>query len=61
MLFRLIVPDGKPGVKMEASEQGTGILLMGEGQGTFARLGAKGRESKLELVNKDGPTQTIKP
>lgn len=61
VLLRLITPDGKPGVKLEASERGTGILLMGEGQGTYARLGAKGRETKLELLNRDGPTRVIKP
>ena len=60
-ILRLINPDGKPGVKLAASDQGTGLLLMGEGQGTWVRMGAQGRKSELDLRNKDGPALTIKP
>jgi hypothetical protein len=61
VLLRLITPDGKPAVKVDASMGGTGILLMGRGQGTYARLGAKGVSSKLELINASGKPLTVAP
>lgn len=61
VLLRLITPDGKPAVKIEASERGSGIMLMGEGQGTYARLGAKGQESALDLTNRNATPLRMTP
>lgn len=60
VVLRLIDPDGRPAVKLAASVQEAGIALVGEGQGTYAQLGA-GTESSLRLTNKDGKRQVIKP
>ncbi|HEV8306655.1 MAG TPA: hypothetical protein VGW35_03225 [Methylomirabilota bacterium] len=61
VILRLIDPNGRPGVKLQASVQGAGIGLGGESDPTYARLGAKGAESSLHLRNKDGREQVIKP
>ena len=61
VLLRLIDRDQRPAVKLSASEQGSGILLMGVGQGTYVQLGAKDTVSSLRLLNRDGREQVLKP
>jgi hypothetical protein len=59
VILRLVDPKGRPPVKLVASEQGAGLLLMGDSDSTYVRL--DGATSSLKLTNKDGREQLIKP
>jgi hypothetical protein len=61
VLLRLIDPNGRPGVKLGASEQGAGLGLGGESDPTYIVLKAEGADTSLKLTNKDGRQQLIKP
>ena len=61
VLFRLIRPDGRPSVKIETSEQGSGLTLSGGIDPTYIVLSAAGGDPSLALTNKDGRQQLIKP
>lgn len=61
MLFRLIDPNGRPNVKIQASEEGAGVGLGGESDPTYVSMGAKGASTSLKLTNKDGRQQLITP
>ena len=61
VVLRLIDPNGRPEVKIVASEQGAGLSLVGDSDATQVLLGADGTDSSLKLTNKDGRQQLIKP
>jgi len=61
VMFRLIDPNGRPEVKLGASEQGGGLGLIGSSDSTHVILQAEGADSSLKLTNKDGHQQLIKP
>jgi len=61
VMFRLIDANGRPEVKLGASEQGGGLGLIGESDTTQVLLQAEGTDSSLKLVSKDGRQQLIKP
>jgi hypothetical protein len=61
VLLRLIDPNGRPDVKLEASEQGAGLGLAGPSDPTYILLGANGASTSIKLTNKDGKRQLIKP
>ena len=61
VMFRLIDPNGRPEVKLGASEQGGGLGLIGVNDSTQVLLQAEGTESSLKLTNKNGRQQLIKP
>jgi hypothetical protein len=61
VLFRLIRPDGRPSVKIETTEQGSGLDLGGGIDPTYIVLTASGGDASLTLTNKDGRRQLIKP
>jgi hypothetical protein len=61
VMFRLIDANGRPEVKLGASEQGGGLGLIGESDATHVLLQAEGGEGWLKLTNKDGRQQVIKP
>ena len=61
VILRLIDPNGRPSVKLTASEQGAGLGLGGESDPTYVVLKAEGADSSLKLTNKDGRQQLIKP
>jgi hypothetical protein len=61
VMFRLIDSNGRPEVKLGASEQGGGLGLIGVSDSTQVLLQAEGTDSSLKLVNKDGRQQLIKP
>jgi hypothetical protein len=61
VLFRLIRPDGRPSVKIETSEQGSGLSLGGGTDPSYIVLNAKDAETSLALTNKDGRKQLVKP
>lgn len=61
VILRLIDPNGRPSVKLGASEQGAGLGLAGSTDQTYVLLKAEGSNSFLKLTNKDGRQQVIKP
>jgi hypothetical protein len=61
VMFRLIDAQGRPEVKLGASEKGGGLGLVGSADSTHILLQAEGAESSLKLVSQDGRKQVIKP
>ena len=61
VLFRLINSKGRPNVKIEATEHGSGVGLGGESDPTYVSIGARGTSTSLKLTDKDGRQQLIKP
>jgi hypothetical protein len=61
VLLRLIRPDGRPSVKIETSEQGSGLDLGGGSDPSYIVLSAKGADTSLTLTDKNGRKQLIKP
>jgi hypothetical protein len=60
VLLRLISSQGRPNVKIAATEDGSAVALGGEADPTHVAIGARGANASLKLVNKDGQ-QLIKP
>jgi hypothetical protein len=61
VLFRLIRPDGRPSVKITTSEQGSALTLGGGIDPTYIVLSADAGDPSLQLTNKDGKLQVVKP
>jgi hypothetical protein len=61
VLLRLISAEGRPNVKLGASQMGAGLLIGGESNPTYVQVLAEGGESMLKLINKDGTERVIKP
>jgi hypothetical protein len=64
VLFRLIDPNGRPGVKLDTSVDGSGLLLTGDSlrsEWTGVQILAQGTGSLLKLLNRDGRVQVIQP
>ena len=63
VLLRLITEQGRPSVKISASEQGSGVSLAGasNAKGTWLIAEAKGTTSLLRLRNEDGREQVVQP
>ncbi|HEX5220688.1 MAG TPA: hypothetical protein VFZ59_14040 [Verrucomicrobiae bacterium] len=61
VLLRLIDSKGAPNVKIAATEDGSGISLGGESNPTHIQILARGTNTSLTLLNKDGQTRVIKP
>lgn len=61
VLLRLIDSKGAPNVKIAATEDGSGMSLGGESNPTHVQILARGTNTSLTLVNKDGRRQAIKP
>ena len=61
VLLRLITSQGRPNVKIAATEDGSVLALGGEADPTHVAIGARGAAASLTLVNKDGQQQLIKP
>ena len=62
-MLRLITERGRPSVKIDASEEASGLALAGP-NGTEEHMGdAEGRrhKSSMTLRNEDGREQVIKP
>jgi hypothetical protein len=63
-LFRLIDPNGRPGVKIGTSADGSGMSLAGDSERrewNGVQILAEGTGSTLKLTNKNGRVQVIKP
>ena len=62
VVFRLIDPKGAPVVKMDASEEGSGLGLSDNSRDGGLRLIAKDRTGTyLQVTNRDGRKQVVKP
>jgi len=63
VLLRLITERGRPSVKISASEQFSGLALVGTSgtKETYVQLGAKGTVSSLRLKNEDGREHVVTP
>jgi hypothetical protein len=63
VLLRLITENGRPSVKIGASEESAGLALVGPSgtKDTYVQLGAKGTASSLKLKNEDGREQIVEP
>jgi hypothetical protein len=61
VLLRLISGEGRPNVKLGASQMGGGLLIGGESNPTYVQVLAEGGESTLKLINKDGTERVIRP
>jgi hypothetical protein len=61
VLFRLINSKGAPNVKLAATEDGSAVSLGGDLNPTNIQILARGKETSLKLINKDGKQQLIKP
>jgi hypothetical protein len=63
-LLRLIDPNGRPGVKIDTSADGSGLLLTGDSEKrdwSGVQILADGTGSRLRLLNRDGQEQVIQP
>ena len=61
VLLRMITSEGRPNVKLAATEDGAGLVLGGESNPTYIQALARGGDTSLKLINKDGREQVIKP
>jgi hypothetical protein len=61
VLLRLISAEGRPNVKLGASQMGAALLIGGESNPTYVQVLAEGGESTVKLINKDGAERLIKP
>lgn len=64
VLFRLIDPNGRPGVKIGTSADGSGISLAGDSEKrdwSGIQILAEGKGNTVKLTEKDGRVQVIKP
>ena len=63
VLLRLITEQGRPSVKIGASEETAGMSLAGPTgtRDTYVILEAKGTASSLKLRNEDGREQIVRP
>jgi hypothetical protein len=61
VLLRLINSQGRPNIKIAATERGAAQLIGGESDPTFVQILAEGPSTSLRLSNKDGQVQVVKP
>jgi len=61
VLLRLATSEGRPDVKLAATEDGAALVLGGESDPTYVQILARGVSTSLKLSNKDGREQVIKP
>jgi hypothetical protein len=64
VLLRLIDPNGRPVVKIDASTEGSGLMLSGDSERrewSGVQMLAGGKGSRMRLLNRDGREQVIQP
>ncbi len=61
VLLRLIDSQGRPNVKIAATEDGSGISLGGDSNPTHIQILSRGDRPLMKVVNRDGKQQTIQP
>jgi hypothetical protein len=60
VLLRLIDSQGRPNVKLAATEDGAVLALGGESDPTHVKIEARGATTSLTLTDKNGQQQLIK-
>ena len=61
VLLRLISPEGRPNVKIGATQRGSGLLLSGETDPTYVQILSEGPRTSLKLSDKTGREEVIQP
>jgi len=61
VLLRLRSSAGRPNVKLAATEDGSGLVLGGDSDPTYAQLLARGDSTFLKLSNKNGKVHLVEP
>lgn len=61
VLLRLRDSHGHPNVKIEATDDGAGLLLGGSADPTYVQALARGVTTSLKLSNQNGRAQVIRP
>src|SRR5947209_1307572 len=61
VLLRLINSKGRPNIKIDASEAGSGVMVGGESEPLYASLTARGSTTSLKFVDKDRREMVVKP
>jgi hypothetical protein len=61
VIFRLITPDGKPRVKLTTSDQGSGLMLLGDSDTTHTILKADRAKTMLKLRNDEKTEKVLGP
>jgi hypothetical protein len=61
VLLRLHTSDGRPNVKIAATEDGSALVLGGQSDPTFIQALARGAKTSVKLKNKSGRQRVIKP
>jgi len=61
VMLRLYSSKGHPNVKLAATEDGSAQVLGGESDPTYVQILARGANTLVKLVNKDGREHVIKP
>ncbi|CAN5352167.1 hypothetical protein BH10PSE9_BH10PSE9_04720 [soil metagenome] len=61
VLLRLITSQGRPNVKLAATETGAGLVLGGEADPTYVQVLAARGNTSLKFSDNDGREQVIKP
>jgi len=61
VLLRLISSQGRPNVKLAASERGAGLVLGGESNPTYVQILAEGPDTSMKFSNGDGRERVLKP
>lgn len=61
VIMRLITADGKPRVKLVTSEEGSGLMLLGDSDTTHTVLKAEKKETSLLLRNDEATQKVLKP
>ncbi len=59
VLLRLVTADGRPSVKLGATERGGSLVLGGESDPVYAQLRGDRAKASLTLVGKDGQAHTF--
>ena|SRR5215471_11448116 len=61
VLLRLINSQGRPNVKIAATEDGSVISFGGDSDPAYVQILARGTNTSIKLVNKNGRQQVITP
>jgi hypothetical protein len=61
VILRLIDRNGRPEVKIAASERGAGLSFVGDSDETRVLLHAEGSRAALRLASRDGAQRLIEP
>lgn len=61
VILRLATADGKPRVKLTTSETGSGLMLLGDSDATYAILSATGTKTSLRLRDDASKQKVLEP